>query len=168
MKRPCSRLTSNNPLGSRESQLSLSIWQTDILSRMLVLVRYGWVMERTWCVSVVRAGCEHFKIIDLWSLNALACALDLNTSRTLSIDWFLDLDLDLSRIMKSDCFTFTAFLCFAQSITRLDPTHGHNSPRLIVIWCYLVASGKDLELSRILKPDCFTLIAFLCFCGEYH
>ena len=24
-------------------------------------------------------------------------------------------------------------------------------------------SSKDLDLSRILKPDCFTLIAFLCF-----
>ena len=29
-------------------------------------------------------------------------------------------DLDLSRILKPDCFTFIAFLCFAESITRLD------------------------------------------------
>ena len=29
-------------------------------------------------------------------------------------------DLDLSRIMKPDCVTFIAFLCFAESIARLD------------------------------------------------
>ena len=38
-------------------------------------------------------------------------------------------DLDLSRILKPDCFTFIAFLCFAESITRLDNNPKKVEPR---------------------------------------
>jgi len=49
-------------------------------------------------------------------------------------------DLDLSRILKPDCFTFIAFLCFAESITRLDWELG-GKPRSRV--CGGVLGGGD-------------------------
>ena len=45
------------------------------------------------------------------AMRPLRAASDVNRSGN---------DLDLSRILKPDCFTFIAFLCFAESITRLD------------------------------------------------